>query len=259
MVAFTSVELHNLREWKRFENNLSDIYRKNTPKAMQRTINELARRAKVQIVKKVASEPLKMSDEGAFRYATVPPLPPAKVAQKVIRPLIHVRGGRMSKAAQGNVQASIHGYAWDLSAIRLGKSKGGVLKGTVDTSATHTITKSGQKRRLANPRVGGIATGGVKMPQAFLNQARRNQQPLLFRRAHRNTWKPGESGWSYERRGMKAPYSARMPFGVVKYNVRDPMVRNMEPLVQKTISTQAKKVFDQQMGFVIGKQLATGK
>lgn len=261
MMEVKSAFAYNQAEWENLDDHLKYITDHHHKEVMRLTLNELAKRSKTAIVKSIAAVPLQQSLANRFSAQSLGKLPPLKARQKDIRPLIHVRGALRRHKETKKPYALILGYANDIPAIRMAtvkKQKTGSFeaKGSYSHYATHGKPRKGSKpgakgRKLKKARLGGIKIGSTLLPDAFINVARYNNQVHVMRRMTKKTWKPGHTGWGYAR--DKGPAEGRAPFGVVRYDVKTPMERNMPVVVQKVVADQANKVYVQKMKWLIDK------
>jgi len=251
-----TIMVKNQAEWKALEKNLHYLYENHDDKAVRMAVNEVARKAKVNVVKAVASEPLEQSTRGrTFRNQAFAKTAPIKARNKDIRPLIYVRGARLRSRPR---EAVLLGYANDLPAIRFattkskktGESRG---KGQFVYTRTHGKARKpgGKGRKLKNPTTGGIKVGRTKLDHAFINVARYNKKVHIFRRTAPKTWRPGKVGWGHAK--DKAPQNYRMPVGVLRYDVYTPMKKKFGPVVKFTVAVNAQDSYNRAMGVLIGK------
>ena len=241
------------------------LYEHHDDDAVRIALNKVAARSKTLIVRNIAYDPLKQSLKGRiFRNSALAPLPPIKARNKDVAKRVYVRPARKKTNPR---EAKLVGYANDIPAIALSETKSKVagqklFKGEFVYTRTRGKVRKGagpnaKGRKLKKPTTGGIKVRGTSLPFAFINEARYNNKIHIFRRTSPRTWRPGESGWKYPKAG--APQKARMPIGVVRYDIHTPMKEKFQPIVNFVTRTFLQEEYDKAMGVLIGKAAAATK
>ena len=262
-----SVIVHNHREWEKLDGLLQGLYDHFENDAVRIGMNKVAAKCKTNLVRAIAGEPLQQSLAGAFREQQLPRLPPVKVRNKDVRPLIYVRAMKKKHFDSNEKQsATILGYANDIPAIRIATTKrqaktggGSIAKGGITHTATHGKPRKGSRpgtkgRKLKKATQGGIKINGVVLEDAFINVARYNKQVHIFRRMTPKTWKDGKHGWGHDK--DKAEVRLRARTGVVRYDIKTPMEVKMPKVVAFTVAVNANDEVNSAMNYLIDKEAA---